>query len=77
MSIEVDHQVGEDAAAEIPEPAPVAKAILVERLLAGAAEEPLPVDRRGIDVVLVAGPARRVAVPGEVHLVDLAELAAT
>ena len=32
---EVDHQVGEDAAAEIPEPAPVAEAVLVERLLAG------------------------------------------
>ena len=30
----VDHQVGEDAAAEIPEPAPVAEAVLVERLLA-------------------------------------------
>ena len=30
---EMDHQVGEDAAAEIPEPAPVAEAILVEGLL--------------------------------------------
>ena len=45
----VDHQVGEEAAAEIPEPAPVAEAVLVERLVGGVAEEVLPGDLAGID----------------------------
>ncbi len=40
-------------------------------------QKPLPVDRRGIDVVLVADPSRAVAVPGEVYFVDLAQLAGT
>ena len=53
----VDHQVGENAAAEIPEPAPIAKAVFVERLIGARAQKLLPIDRLGIDVVLVRGPS--------------------
>src|SRR5207237_153662 len=69
----VDHEVGEDAVAEIPEPAPVAELVVVERLLWGVAEEALPVEAFDIDVLRSAADAVAVAVPGEVNLVDRAE----
>src|SRR5205085_11475169 len=71
----VDHQIGEDAAAKVPEPAPLPEAILVERLVFGRAEEPLPIDRFGVDVEVRPGEAGGVAIPGEVNFVNLAELA--
>ncbi len=72
----VDHQVGEDAAAKIPEPAPVAEAVLVERLVRarcpGTASNRPSWDRCSDSA---AAAAVGVAVPGEMHLVNLAELA--
>ena len=73
----VDHQVGEEAAAEVPEPAPVAEAILVERLVGGVPEEVLPGDLAGIDARASAlKRGRAAAVPAQVDLEDLADPAA-
>ena len=45
----MDHEVGEDAAAKIPKPTPIPKAILIERLVRRVAEKLLPVDGLRID----------------------------
>ena len=72
----VDHQVGEDAAAEVPEPPPLPEAILVERLLLGACRGTASSRRSSDRCSSSAAPnAVAVAVPGEVDLVNLAELA--
>lgn len=70
----VDHEVSKDAAAEIPEPAPLAEAVRIEILSACGAEPGLPIDGAGIDGVLLGG-ARGIAIPGDVGFVDLADLA--
>ena len=73
----VDHQVGEHAAAEVPEPAPVAEAILVERLVGSVAEEVFPGDLPGIDAQRPAlKPCRAASVPAQVDLENLADPAA-
>src|SRR5262245_57907300 len=76
----VHHEVGEDAAAEVPEPAPVSKAIFVERLIrrggAAAAYERRPVDRLWIDTLRTASHATGVIpVPCEMNLVHGADAA--
>jgi len=53
---------------KVPEPAPVAEAILVERLARRAAEEGRPVHGARIDAERIAADAVAVAVPGEPHL---------
>src|SRR5206468_11385622 len=60
-----------DAAAKIPKPAPVPKAVLVVGLVARGAQERLPIDlfridaqRHSLHSTLI------VAVPGEVYFVD-------
>src|SRR5262249_46647108 len=58
---------------EIKEPAPVAESVFVERLFAGVAHERFPIDALGIDALGPLAHAVAVAVPGEMHLVDLAE----
>ena len=69
----VDHQVGEEAAAEVPEPAPVTKAVLVEGLRARRrgtpSSRPLRIDAQRRS----CGTRSAVAVPGQVDLDDLAE----
>ena len=62
---EMHHEIGEDAAAEIPEPAPIAKAIFIEPLRGRVAEEGFPIYCFGIDVEFVAADAVGIAVPGE------------
>ena len=74
---QMHHQVGQDAAAKIPEPAPIAKAILIERLLRRIAEKSLPIDRLADRCPSLRIMPRLIAVPGQMHLVNLAELAAT
>src|SRR5262245_46960278 len=69
----VDHEVGEDAAAEIPKPAPITEAVFVEGLVGSAAEEGFPLDAAGIDIQQHSAHAVRIAVPGQVDLEDLAE----
>ena len=69
----MDHQVVEHAAAEIPVPAPLPESIRIEWLLARGSQPRLPVHRRRIDVVL-GSPARGVAIPGQVHFANLAQL---
>src|SRR5262249_24857312 len=71
----MDHEVGEEAAAKIPEPAPVAEAVFVERLLAGGAQEHRPIERGGIDAEGALGAALGVAIPTEADLANLAERA--
>ena len=74
---EVDHQVGEDAAAEVPEEPPVGEQLVaVERLVRGVAEERLPVHHFGIDAERVLAHPVGIAVPAQGDLVDLAEPAA-
>ena len=45
----VDHQIGQDAAAEVPEPAPVSEPIFVKRLVGRIAQEILPGDLLRVD----------------------------
>jgi hypothetical protein len=45
----VQEQIGERAAAEIPEPAPVAVTLGVERLIGRGAQEHLPIELGGVD----------------------------
>src|SRR5439155_11554680 len=72
---EVNHEIRQDAAPEVPEPAPLSKTVLVERLRRRRPEKLFPVDRTRVYPQGSAGAPKRVAVPGEVHLVDVAELA--
>ncbi len=72
---EMNHQVGQDAVAEIPKPAPVAKAIFVERLLGRVAQKCLPVHFLGIDALGPFAGAIGVAVPGQMNFVDISQLA--
>ena len=70
----VDHQVGEQAAAEIPEPAPVAEAVLIERLVGGVPDEVLPGDLSGIDTERPAPKSGRpTSVPAQVDLEHLTD----
>src|ERR1035438_7696233 len=71
----VHHQIGEYAAAEVPEPAPLTKLVVVKRLRRSAAEPRLPVDRPGRNVVVDTPRTGLIPVPGEMRLVDLADLA--
>src|SRR5262249_22321824 len=71
----VDHEVGEDAVAEIPEPAPVAELVVVEVLRRGVAEKAFAVEALDIDVLWPAADPVRVAVPGHVDLVHRADAA--
>src|SRR5205807_28377 len=69
---EMHHQIGQDAPAEVPEPAPVPIAKFVERLVRSIAEERLPVKRLRVDCRPAAPETVNpgVAVPGEVNFVD-------
>jgi len=67
----VNHQVGEDTTAEVPEPAPLAEFVGVELLLLRRAEEALPIDGFRVEGILEALSAAGVAVPGEMDLADL------
>ena len=70
----VDHQVGEQPAAEIPEPAPVPEPVFVERLVGRVTEEVLPGHLTGIDARRLAPkPRRAAAVPAQVDLENLAD----
>ncbi len=69
------HEVREDAAAEIPEPAPIAKAIFVERLILSVAEEVFPNERLGIDVQFAELMPQLVAIPSEMDFMDVAQRA--
>jgi len=68
------HQVGEDAAAEVPEPAPLAELVFVEGLVLRFAQPGFPVDVAGVQLIRRTHPAVVIAVPGQVHFVDLAKL---
>src|SRR5438046_8243807 len=70
-----NHQIVEDAIAEVPKPAPVAKAILVERLLGRIPQERLPIDLFRVDALRPLASAIGVAVPGQMDLMNVAKLA--
>ncbi len=70
------HQVGEDPAAKIPEPAPIAETVFVERLIGSGPQKSLPIDRLGIDAVIPLWPPIGIAIPGEMHFADFAERSA-
>ena len=73
----VHHQVGEDATAKVPEPAPVHHLVGIVGLPGCAADKRGPVHRLEGDGGQVFFEAGRVAVPGQVDLVDLADGART
>ena len=58
------HQVGEDAAAEVPEPAPLAELVFVEGLVLRFAQPGFPVDVAGVQLIRRTHPAVVIAVPG-------------
>ena len=69
----VGHQVGELAAAEIPEVAPLVEALRAERLIGRGAEPALPIELVHRDRRVVA--RRRVLIPVGLDEGDLAEAA--
>jgi len=70
----VDHQVGEQPAAEVPEPAPVSEAILIERLRGSRPKEVLPGHLTGIDPQRRAvKPRGAAAVPAQVDLENVTD----
>jgi hypothetical protein len=72
----MDHQVGEDSAAEIPEPAPFDHAVGIERLVGRVAEKPLPINECGVDFD-VAGASWLVSIPREMDFSNRAKLSRT
>ena len=70
----VHHQIGEKAAAEIPEPAPVAEAILIERLVGRRPRKSFQATWRGSTPCGPrCGAGRAASVPAQVDLEDLAD----